>query len=114
MSNLKSIKNRITAIKSTQKITRAMYMIAAATVKKAENAVKSSRPFTLQLCEIFNKLYKEAQKNNIENISTNNAIENYPELLKVRDIKTAALVIISANKGLAGSSCANIIRYSTN
>ena len=114
MSNLKSVKNRISGIKSTQKITRAMYMVAASKVKKAENAVRSSRPFTLQLYDIFNKLYKEAQDENITEANSKKGFENYPELLKIREQKTAALVIINANKGLAGSYCANIVRYSTN
>ena len=46
MANLRNIKNRISSIKNTQKITRAMKMVAAAKVKKAEAAVKLSRPFT--------------------------------------------------------------------
>ena len=114
MSNLKSIKNRINVVKSTQKITRAMYMVAAAKVKKAENAVRSSRPFTLQLYDIFSKLYKEARNMDISEPLSNNAIENCPEILEIKEIKTVALVIISSSKGLAGSYCANIVRYSIN
>ena len=114
MANLKSIKNRINVVKSTQKITRAMQMVAQAKVKKAENAVKSSRPFTLQLYDILCKLYKEVNKTEIEKINTKTSLENYPELLKEREAKTVALVIISANKGLAGAYCANIVRHSIN
>ena len=56
MANLKDIKNRIQSVKSTQKITRAMKMVAAAKVKKAENTVKASRPFTQVLNNMFKKL----------------------------------------------------------
>ena len=49
MANLRNIKDRINSIKNTQKITKAMKMVAAAKVKKAEAAVKASRPFTLEL-----------------------------------------------------------------
>ena len=56
MTNLKDIKNRIQSVKSTQKITRAMKMVAAAKVKKAENTVKMSRPFTNELTMMFKKL----------------------------------------------------------
>ena len=56
MANLKDIKNRIQSVKSTQKITRAMKMVAAAKVKKAENTVKMSRPFTRELNSMFKKL----------------------------------------------------------
>ena len=58
MANLRNIKDRINSIKNTQKITKAMKMVAAAKVKKAENAVKASRPFTLELAKIFKWAYK--------------------------------------------------------
>ena len=56
MANLKDIKNRIKSVESTKKITRAMKMVAAAKVKKAENTVKASRPFTAELNNMFKKL----------------------------------------------------------
>jgi F-type H+-transporting ATPase subunit gamma len=46
MANLRDIKNRIKSVKSTGKITQAMKMVAAAKVKKAENAAKESRPYS--------------------------------------------------------------------
>ena len=113
MANLKSIKDRITSIKNTQKITKAMKMVAAAKVKKAENTVKSSRPFTIELYKMFNYVHNVALKNEIEKIRTQNSIENYPALLEEREVKRAALVVISSNKGLAGAYCANIIRHTT-
>ena len=56
MANLKDIKNRIQSVESTKKITRAMKMVAAAKVKRAENAVKASRPFTYELNTMFTRL----------------------------------------------------------
>ena len=53
MANLKKIRTRINSIKSTQKITRAMKMVASAKVKKFENRVKASRPFTFELEKMF-------------------------------------------------------------
>ncbi len=53
MPNLKDIKSRIQSVQNTQKITRAMKMVAAAKVKKAETAVKSARPFTEELLTMF-------------------------------------------------------------
>ena len=53
MSSLKDIKSRIQSVESTKKITRAMKMIAATKVKKAENAVKLSRPYTKELIVMF-------------------------------------------------------------
>ena len=114
MANLRSIKDRINSIKNTQKITRAMKMVAAAKVKRAENAVKTSRPFTLELYEMFCWAYKETLKNKCDKIKTQNNIDNFPALLEKRDVKSVGLVIISSNKGLAGAYCANIVRYSLN
>ena len=53
MANLRNIKDRINSIKNTQKITKAMKMVAASKVRKAESAVKVSRPFTLELYKMF-------------------------------------------------------------
>ena len=114
MANLRNIKDRINSIKNTQKITRAMKMVAAAKVKKAENAVKASRPFTLELYEMFCWAYKETLKNKCDKIKTKNNIDNFPALLEKREVKNVGLVIISSNKGLAGAYCANIVRYSLN
>ncbi len=114
MSNLRNIKDRINSIKNTQKITKAMKMVAAAKVKKAENAVKTSRPFTLELYKMFSWAYKETMKNKCNKIRTQNSIDNFPVLLEKREIKTVGIVIISSNKGLAGAYCANIVRYSLN
>ena len=49
MPSLKDIKRRIKSVKSTQKITQAMYMIATTKFKKAENRVKKARPFSSEL-----------------------------------------------------------------
>ncbi|MBR2069294.1 MAG: ATP synthase F1 subunit gamma [Candidatus Gastranaerophilales bacterium] len=114
MANLRSIKDRITSIKNTQKITRAMKMVAAAKVKKAENAVKASRPFTLELYKMFSWVYSEALKNQFDKVKTSSGLENYPALLEKRDAKTIGIVVVSSNKGLAGAYCANIVRYSLN
>lgn len=110
MTNLKDIKNRIQSVKSTQKITRAMKMVAAAKVKKAENTVKASRPFTLELNSMFNKLLHSVTSYSSQTLKIKSAIDNYPELLQVRDIKTVGLLVITSNKGLAGAYNANIIR----
>jgi len=114
MANLRNIKDRITSIKNTQKITKAMKMVAAAKVKKAESAVKASRPFTLELYKMFSWVYQEALKNNLEKVKTQNSIDNYPKLLEKRETKSVGIVIVSSNKGLAGAYSANIVRYSLN
>ena len=114
MANLRNIKDRINSIKNTQKITKAMKMVAAAKVKKAEYAVKSSRPFTLELAKMFYWTYLETLKNKCEKIRTKEHIDNYPALLERRKIKKTGVIIVSSNKGLAGAYNANIVRFSLN
>ncbi len=111
MANLKKIRTRINSIISTQKITRAMKMVASAKVKKFENRVKASRPFTYELEKVFYRLLHSV--NNIETEKTNfkEPLNNYPVLLQEREIKNAGLLIITSNKGLSGAFNANIVRY---
>ena len=110
MSNLKEIKNRINSVKSTQKITRAMKMVAAAKVKKAENTVKASRPFTQELNNMFKKLLNSVGTYSAQSLKIKSAIDNYPELLQVRPIKSVGLLVLTSNKGLAGAYNANVVR----
>ena len=110
MPNLKDIKNRIQSVESTKKITRAMKMVAAAKVKKAENTVKASRPFTQNLNEMFRKLLGAVGDFSDATLKIKSAVDNYPALLSVRDIKAVGLLVNSSNKGLAGAYNANIVR----
>ena len=110
MPNLKDIKSRIQSVENTKKITRAMKMVAAAKVKKAENSVKAGRPFSDELIKAFKKLLKAVSSSAPEGGNFKVAIENYPELIKKREVKTAGLLVITSNKGLAGAYNANIIR----
>ena len=111
MPSLRNTKDRIQSIKNTQKITRAMKMVAAAKVKKAENAVKMSRPFSLELFRTFVEIYNAIEDKNFEEVKSNNPLDNYPVLLKQREIKTLGLVIVSSNKGLAGAYTANLVKF---
>lgn len=110
MTNLKDIKNRIQSVQSTQKITRAMKMVAAAKVKKAENTVKASRPFTAEVTAMFKKLLASVGTYSAQSLKIKSAVDNYPELLQVRDIKTVGLLVVTSNKGLAGAYNANVVR----
>lgn len=110
MPNLKDIKSRIQSVENTKKITRAMKMVAAAKVKKAETSVKAGRPFSDELINAFRKLLKAVSSSATESGNFKLPIENYPELLKRRDIKTAGLLVITSNKGLAGAYNANVVR----
>lgn len=110
MANTKDIKSRIQSIESTKKITRAMKMVAAAKVKKSENAAKSTRPFSEALVDIFRKLVTSVEKSQVTGLKFERAIENYPQLLTKRDVNTVGIVAVTSNKGLAGAYNSNIVK----
>lgn len=111
MANLKDIKTRIQSVQNTKKITRAMKMVAAAKVKRAETTVKASRPFADELLVMFRRMLSAVNgEYSLENLHVEKAIDNYPVLLEKRDIKSVGLVVMTSNKGLAGAYNANIIR----
>ncbi|OGH98325.1 MAG: ATP synthase F1 subunit gamma [Candidatus Melainabacteria bacterium GWA2_34_9] len=110
MPNLKHIKNRIKSVKNTQKITQAMKMVAAAKVKKAENQVKASRPFSNELARSFTKLIASKPEIDKEKVTSTNPLDNYPELLKQRKLQTIGLMVVTSDKGLAGAYNANVVR----
>ena len=110
MANLKDIKNRIQSIESTKKITRAMKMVAAAKVKRAETSVKASRPYTKELISMFQKLVDSVDEFSSATLKIKAAIDDYPELLVTRDVKNVGMLIITSNKGLAGAYNANVVR----
>jgi F-type H+-transporting ATPase subunit gamma len=105
MPNLKDIRRRIKSVKSTQKITQAMRMVAAAKVKRAENKVKAARPYTAELQMVFSKVFNEL-RNHTEEISNS----RYGELLKSRDIRNIGIVVITSDRGLCGNYNSTVIR----
>lgn len=110
MANLKDIKSRINSVENTKKITRAMKMVAAAKVKKAETSVKSARPFSNELLSLFRKMLSTVHEISQSGEKINDSLDNYFELLTKREIKTVGLILISSNKGLAGAYNANVVR----
>ena len=111
MANLKKIRTRINSIKSTQKITRAMKMVASAKVKKFENRVKASRPFTYELEKMFYRLLHSVCEIESRETKFKEPLNNFPVLLKEREIRNVGLLIMTSNKGLSGAFNANVVRY---
>lgn len=111
MANLKDIKTRIQSVQNTRKITRAMKMVAAAKVKRAESTVKAARPFASELTMVFKRMLKTVNGQfSLENLKVKTAIDNYPVLLTKREIKSVGILVMTSNKGLAGAYNANVIR----
>ncbi len=110
MPNLKDIKSRITSVQNTKKITKAMKMVAAAKVKKAEYTVKAARPFSDELLHLFRRMLATVNDHTSSGLKVERALDNYPELIKPREVKAEGLLVMTSNKGLAGAYNANIIK----
>lgn len=110
MPNLKDIKRRIISVQNTQKITRAMKMVAAAKVKKAEALLKASLPYSEELMNMIKRIMTAKPYIDKNEGKFKKAIDNYPELLSRREPKTIGMLVITSDKGLAGAYNANVVR----
>lgn len=99
MPNLKGIRDRIQSVKNTKKITEAMRLVAAAKVRRAQEQVTSTRPFANTLLQV---LYGLKSRLRLEEADL--------PLLKQRDVKSVALLVVTGDRGLCGGYNANIIR----
>ena len=97
MASLKDIRDRIKSVKSIQKVTSAMKMVAAAKVRRAQEKMEQARPYTFALEEVIHHLLPDIDRDMLD-------------LLEVRDIKRKAYVVVSADRGLAGAFNTNIIK----
>lgn len=99
MANLKDLKTRINSVKSTQKITSAMKMVAAAKLRRAQESAEANRPYSSLMQQVISGLASKASK------------ATAPELLVGREtVKTHLLIVVSADKGLCGGFNGSIAR----
>jgi F-type H+-transporting ATPase subunit gamma len=108
VANLKDIRRRIKSVKSTQKITQAMRMVAAAKVKRAETRMKAARPFASGLVDIFAQVFRSLQSNP-------EALKDSPygAMLQERPVKNVALLLVSSDRGLCGAFNTTLIRHAS-
>jgi len=97
MSSMREIKHRINATQKTSQITKAMHMVSASKLKKAERNIKSFRPLTERLAGIISRV-----------TSSDSDISH--SMLEARDIKKTVYIIISSDRGLAGPYNASIFK----
>lgn len=102
MSSLKEVRNRITSIDSTRKITSAMKMVSASKLRRAQSSIVQLRPYARKLNELISNLSGSLNKD-----------EN-PLFKKHEEINKVLLVVISSNRGLCGGFNSNILKYTTN
>ena len=97
MANLKDIRNRIKSVKSIQQVTSAMKMVAAAKMRRAQENMEKSRPYSSRLAELLNMLIPEIDRSLM------------PEL-NVREVKKTLFVVVTADRGMAGAFNTNVLR----
>ena len=100
MPSLKSIRRRITSVKSTQKITRAMKMVAAARLNRAQLRIKALRPYAVKTAEVLRSLAGRAGGDE----------EGAHQLLAQRPVKRVLLLVLTSDRGLAGAFNSSIQR----
>jgi len=93
----KEIRTKISSIKNTQKITRAMEMVAASKMRKTKDRMQATRPYSKKICQIINHLA--------------NANPEYKHALMMqREVKRIGIIVVSSDRGLCGGLNANLFR----
>jgi F-type H+-transporting ATPase subunit gamma len=97
MPSLKLIRKRIVSVKNTRKITSALKLVAAAKLKRSHDAIVAARPYSTALASVVSELAAVAGK------------DSHP-LFEKRELRNAAVVVVTADRGLAGAFNSNVIR----
>lgn len=97
MPSLKAIRKRIQSVKNTRKITRALKLVAAAKLRRAQDAIIAARPYSAALARVVSELSGVAGK------------EAHP-LFEERPARRATIVVITSDRGLAGAFNSNVIK----
>ena len=98
MAGSKEIRNKIKSVQSTRKITKAMEMVAASKMKKAQDRMRSARPYVGRLVAI------------VRHLAHANTEYRHPFLLKRPEVKSVGLIVVTSDKGLCGGLNTNALR----
>ena len=98
MPSLKEVRNRITSVTSTQQITKAMKMVAAAKLRKAQDAITTMRPYAEKLDEILKNVSS----------SLDSSVDN-PYGVE-RDVNKVLVIVFSSDRGLCGAFNTNVFK----
>ena len=102
MAGSKEIRTKIKSVENTRKITKAMEMVAASKMRKAQDRMRASRP------------YAEKIRNVAAHLSLAHSEYNHPFLIKRENVKNVGLIVVSSDKGLCGGLNTNMLRLSVN
>ena len=97
MPSLKAIRKRIVSVKNTRKITRALKLVAAAKLRRAQDSIVAARPYSQALARVVSELSAVAGK-------------DAHALFEERELKRAEVVVITSDRGLAGAVNSNVIK----
>ncbi|MHB9149380.1 MAG: ATP synthase F1 subunit gamma [Thermoleophilia bacterium] len=100
MASQRDIKRRITSVQNTKKITKAMEMVAAARLRRAQMRIEATRPYAVHMMEFIAGLAKYIEVD----------AERFPLLKQHEEVKRVALVALTADRGLCGAFNSNIVR----
>ncbi len=98
MPSLKDIRRRITSVKKTQQITRAMRMVAAAKLRRAQTAIESARP------------YADRMRETLREVAASGAGSEQPLLLAREKVRHVDVIVITSDRGLCGAFNANVLK----
>lgn len=98
MANLKEVKERIKSVSSTQQITRAMKMVAAAKLRRAQDRIVQLRPYSEKLANI------------LSNVSSGNTDEGMNTYSVEREVKRVLIVAVTSDRGLCGAFNSNVFK----
>ena len=102
MANLKDIRNRIKSVKSIQQVTKAMKMVAAAKMRRAQENMEQARPYTNQLYDMLKSLLPDIDRSIL------------PALRIHQSVEKKLFVIITADRGIAGAFNTNVVKIAQN
>jgi F-type H+-transporting ATPase subunit gamma len=95
---LRALRRRIKSVKSTQKITRAMELIAASRITRARNAVEAARPYATMITRV------------IRDLATEGEVREHPLLARRDSVERVGIIVITSDRGLAGAYNTNVLR----
>ncbi len=100
MATLRDLRQRISSIKNTEKITAAMRVVASTKLRRAQQAIFAARPYTMKVQEILGNLAAAKEEEYF-----------HPLMRKPKEIKNVALIVITSDRGLCGSFNTNLLKH---
>ncbi|MGH7859747.1 MAG: F0F1 ATP synthase subunit gamma, partial [Candidatus Binatia bacterium] len=99
MPSLKSLRKRISSVRNTQQITKAMKMVSAAKLRRAQEAAVAARPYAAKLSELLGSVTAGVSR------------EAHPLLRPVEEVRRIHVLLVTADRGLCGAYNSSLVRH---